>query len=257
MGVRSQRSCWVQMTDTDRIFLRNRKFLVEDPAFRTDHIINMLKSTVASGEGGGGGSCQEGGEGGGGDSCLEGSTSSHLRPALRRSGAKPRGGRAVTFADTVEVSGSQSQPGAAAVAHESSGAEGVAQHPPRTFADIVKGNTWHPAAAAAPQLASGGGGKFEQAPATAAAPQLASGGDGKFEQAPKVTFSGSSPGEPACQLGAGATGSLQLLPGRGAGAGQLAADLGGQGEAEVDALRAEVADLRDKLAQVEAILGRL
>ena len=141
------------------------------------------------------------------------------------------------------------------MAHESSGAEGVAQHPPRTFADIVKGNTWHPAAAAAPQLASGG--KVEQAPATAAAPQLASGGDGRFEQAPKVTFSGSSPGEPACQLGAGATGSLQLLPGGGAGAGQLAADLGGQGEAEVDALRAEVADLRDKLAQVEAILGRL
>ena len=135
------------------------------------------------------------------------------------------------------------------MAHESSGAEGVAQHPPRTFADIVKGNTWHPAAAAAPQLASGGGGKFEQAPATAAAPQLASGG--------KVTFSGSSPGEPACQLGAGATGSLQLLPGGGAGAGQLAADLGGQGEAEVDALRAVVADLRDKLAQVEAFLGRL
>ena len=130
-----------------------------------------------------------------------------------------------------------SQPGAAAVAHESSGAEGVAQHPPRTFADIVKGTTWHPAAAAAPQLASGG--------------------DGKFEQAPKVTFSGGSPGEPACQLGAGATGSLPLLPGGGAGSGQLAADLGGQGEAEVDALRAEVADLRDKLAQVEAILGRL
>ena len=184
--------------------------------------------------------------------------SSHLLPALRRSGAKaPRGGRAVTFADTVEVSGSQSQPGAAAVAQESSGAEGVAQHPPRTFADIVKGTTWHPAAAAAPQLASGGGGKFEQAPATAAAPQLASGGNGKFEQAPKVTFSGSSPGEPACQLGAGATGSLQLLPAGGAGAGQLAADLGGQGEAEVDALRAVVADLRDKLAQVEAFLGRL
>ena len=250
VGVRSQRSCWVQMTDTDRIFLRNRKFLVEDPAFRTDHIINMLKSAVASGD-------ARRGEGGFGDSCLEGSTSSQLRPALRRSGAKPRVGRAVTFADTVEVSGSQSQPGAAAVAHESSGAEGVAQHPPRTFADIVKGNTWHPAAAAAPQLASGGGGKFEQAPATAAAPQLASGGNGKFEQAPKVTFSGSSPGEPACQLGAGATGSLQLLPGGGAGAGQLAADLGGQGEAEVDALRAVVADLRDKLAQVEAFLGRL
>ena len=221
---------------------------MEDPAFKTNHIINMLKLTVASGEGGGGG----------GQSSLEGSTSSHLRPALRRSGAKaPRGGRAVTFADTVEVSGSQSQPGAAAVAHESSGAEGVAQRPPRTFADIVKGTTWHPAAAAAPQLASGGGGKFEQAPATAAAPQLASGGNGKFEQAPKVTFSGSSPGEPACQLGAGATGSLQLLPGGGAGAGQLAADLGGQGEAEVDALRAVVADLRDKLAQVEAFLGRL
>jgi hypothetical protein len=50
VGVRSQRSCWVQMTDTDRIFLRNRKFLVEDPAFRTDHIINMLKSAVASGD---------------------------------------------------------------------------------------------------------------------------------------------------------------------------------------------------------------
>ena len=225
VGVRSQRSCWVQMTDTDRIFLRNRKFLVEDPAFRTDHIINMLKSTVASGEGGGG------------DSCLEGSTSSHLRPALRRSGAKPRGGRAVTFADTVEVSGSQSQPGAAAVAHESSGAEGVAQHPPRTFADIVKGTTWHPA--------------------TAAASQLGGGGDGKFEQAPEVTFADGSSGEPTCQLGAGATGSLQLLPGGGAGSGQLAADLGGQGEAEVDALRAQVADLRDKLAQVEAILGRL
>ena len=248
MGVRSQRSCWVQMTDTDRIFLRNRKFLVEDPAFRTDHFINMLKSAVASGD-------ARRGEGGGGGSCLEGSTSSRLRPALRRSGAEPRVGRAVTFADTVKVSGSQSQPGAAAVAHESSGAEGVAQHPPRTFADIVKGNTWHPAAAAAPQLASGG--KVEQAPATAAAPQLASGGKGKLEQAPKVTFSGSSPGEPACQLGAGATGSLQLLPGGGAGAGQLAADLGGQGEAEVDALRAVVADLRDKLAQVEAFLGRL
>ena len=128
------------------------------------------------------------------------------------------------------------------MAHESSGAEGVAQHPPRTFADIVKGNTWHPADAAAPQLASEGGRKFEQAPATAGAPQLAS---------------SSSPGEPAWQLGAGATGSLQLLPGGGAGAGQLAADLGGQGEAEVDALRAEVADLRDKLAQVEAFLGRL
>ena len=76
VGVRSQRSCWVQMTDTDRIFLRNRKFLVEDPAFRTDHIINMLKSAVASGD-------ARGGEGGFGDSCLEGSTSSHLRPALR------------------------------------------------------------------------------------------------------------------------------------------------------------------------------
>ena len=160
-----------------------------------------------------------------------------MRPALRRSGAKPRGGRAVTFADTVEVSGSQSQPGAAAVAHESSGAEGVAQHPPRTFADIVKGTTWHPA--------------------TAAAPQLGGGGDGKFEQAPKVTFSGGSPGEPTCQLGAGATGSLPLLPGGGAGLGQLTADPGRQEEAEVDALRAEVADLRDKLKKVESILGRL
>ena len=185
---------------------------------------------MASGEGGGGG----------GQSSLEGSTSSHLRPALRRSGAKaPRGGRAVTFADTAEVSGSQSQPGAAAVAQESSGAEGVAQLTPRTFADIVKGTTWHPATAAAPQLGGGGDGKFEQAPA------------------PEVTFSGGSPGEPTCQLGAGATGSLPLLPGGGAGSGQLTADLGRQEEAEVDALRAEVADLRDKLAQVEAILGRL
>ena len=113
----------------------------------------------------------------------------------------------------------------------------MTQLTPRTFADIVKGTTWHPA--------------------TAAASQLGGGGDGKFEQAPEVTFSGGSPGEPTCQLGAGATGSLPLLPGGGAGSGQLTADLGGQGEAEVDALRAEVADLRDKLAQVEAILGRL
>ena len=125
------------------------------------------------------------------------------------------------------------------MAQESSGAEGAAQLTPRTFADIVKGKgtTWQPA--------------------TAAAAQLGSGGDGKFEQAPEVTFSGGSPGEPTCQLGAGATGSLPLLPGGGAGSGQLAAGLGGQGEEEVDALRAQVADLRDKLAQVEAILGRL
>ena len=219
----------MQMTDTDRIFLRNRKFLVEDPAFKTNHI-NMLKLTVASGESGGGG----------GRSSLDGSTSSLLRPALRSSGARaPRGGRAVTFADTVEVSGSQLQPGAAAVAQESSGAEGAAQLTPRTFADIVKGKgtTWQPA--------------------TAAAAQLGGGGDGKFEQAPEVTFSGGSPGEPACQLGAGATGSLPLLPGGGAGSGQLAAGLGGQGEEEVVALRAQVADLREKLAQVEAVLGRL
>ena len=229
VGVRSQRSCWVQMTDTDRIFLRNRKFLVEDPAFKTNHI-NMLKLTVASGESGGGG----------GRSSLDGSTSFLLRPALRSSGASaPRGGRAVTFADTVEVSGSQLQPGAAAVAQESSGAEGAAQLTPRTFADIVKGKgtTWQPA--------------------TAAAAQLGGGGDGKFEQAPEVTFSGGSPGEPTCQLGAGATGSLPPLPGGGAGSGQLAAGLGGQGEEEVVALRAQVADLREKLAQVEAILGRL
>ena len=116
VGVRSQRSCWVRMTDSDRIFLRNRRFLVEDPAFKTGHV-NMLKMTVASGDGGGGG----------GRSSLEFSTSSPLRPALRSSGAKvPRGGRAVTFADTVEASGSQWQPGAAAVAQESSGAEGAA-----------------------------------------------------------------------------------------------------------------------------------
>ena len=125
------------------------------------------------------------------------------------------------------------------MAQESSGAEGAAQLTPRTFADIVKGKgtTWHPA--------------------TAAASQLGGGGDGKFEQAPEVTFSGGSPGEPTCQLGAGATGSLPLLPGGGAGSGQLTADPGRQEEAEVDSLRAEVADLRDKLAQVEAILGRL
>ena len=38
VGVRSQRSCWVRMTDSDRIFLRNRRFLVEDPAFNTSHV---------------------------------------------------------------------------------------------------------------------------------------------------------------------------------------------------------------------------
>ena len=151
----------------------------------------------------------------------------------------PRGGRAVTFADTVEASGSQWQPGAAAVALENSGAEGAVQLGARTFADIVKGTTWQPA--------------------TAAAPQQGSGGAGRFEQAPRVTFAGvdSSSGGPTCQPGAGATGSLPLLPGGGAGSGQLTADPGRQEEAEVDALRAEVADLRDKLAQVEAILGRL
>ena len=228
VGVRSQRSCWVRMTDSDRIFLRNRRFLVEDPAFMT-HVVNMLRMTVENGDGGDGG----------GRSSLEFSTSSPLRPALRSSGAKaPRGGRAVTFADTVEASGSQSQPGAAAVAQESSGAE-LHRSLPRTFADIVKGTTWQPATA------------------TAAAPQLGSSGDGRFEQASRVNFADSSSGGPTCQLGAGATGSLPLLPGGGAGSGQLTADPGRQEEAEVDALRAEVADLRDKLAQVEAILGRL
>ena len=119
------------------------------------------------------------------------------------------------------------------------GAEGAAQLTPRTFADIVKGKgtTWQPA--------------------TAAAAQLGGGGDGKFEQAPEVTFSGGSPGEPTCQLGAGATGSLPLLPGGGAGSGQLTADPGRQEEVEVEALRAEVAALRDKLGRLESILGRL
>ena len=74
VGVPSQRSCWVRMTDSDRIFLRNRRFLVEDPAFKTSHV-NMLKMTVAN-------------EGGGGRSSVEFSTSSPLRPALRSSGAK-------------------------------------------------------------------------------------------------------------------------------------------------------------------------
>ena len=109
----------------------------------------------------------------------------------------------------------------------------------RTFADIVKGTTWQPATAAAPQQSSGGG--------------------GRFEQAPRVTFAGvdSSSGGPTCQSVGGATGSLPLLPGGGAGSGQLTADPGRQEEVEVEALRAEVAALRDKLGRLESILGRL
>ena len=109
----------------------------------------------------------------------------------------------------------------------------------RTFADIVKGTTWQPA--------------------TAAAPQQGSGGAGRFEQAPRVTFAGvdSSSGGPTCQPVGGATGSLPLLPGGGAGSEQLTADPGGQEEVEVEALRAEVAALRDKLGRLESILGRL
>ena len=227
VGVRSQRSCWVRMTDSDRIFLRNRRFLVKDPTFNTSHV-NMLKVKVAK-------------EGEGGQSSVEFSTGSPLRPVLRSSGAKvPRGGRAVTFADTVEAEGGARQYQlAAAVTQESSGAGGAVQLGARTFADIVKGTTCGPTTAAAPQQGNGGG--------------------GRFELVPRVTFAGvdSSSGGPACQPGGRATGSLLLLPGGGAGSEQLAADAGRQEEGEVVALRAEVAALRDKLRRVESVLGRL
>ena len=172
---------------------------------------------------------------------MEFSTGSPLRPVLRSSGAKvPRGGRAVTFADTVEAEGGARQYQlAAAVTQESSGAGGAVQLGARTFADIVKGTTCGPTTAAAPQQGNGGG--------------------GRFELVPRVTFAGvdSSSGGPACQPGGRATGSLLLLPGGGAGSEQLAADAGRQEEGEVVALRAEVAALRDKLRRVESVLGRL
>ena len=140
----------------------------------------------------------------------------------------------------MEASGSQWQPGAAAVAQENSGAEGAVQLGARTFADIVKGTTWQPATAAAPQQSNGGG--------------------GRFEPVPRVTFAGvdSSSGGPTRQPGGRATGSLLLPPGGSAGSEQLAADPGRQEGAEVVALRREVAALREKIGRLESVLeGRL
>ena len=51
VGVRSQRSCWVRMEGSDRIFLRNRRFLVKDPSFNTQQL-NMVRRHVEH-EGGG------------------------------------------------------------------------------------------------------------------------------------------------------------------------------------------------------------
>ena len=45
VGVRSQRSCWVRMEGSDRIFLRNRRFLEKDPSFNTQQL-NMLRWQV-------------------------------------------------------------------------------------------------------------------------------------------------------------------------------------------------------------------
>ena len=42
VGVRSERSCWVRMEGSDRIFLRNRRFLEKDPSFKTQQL-NMLR----------------------------------------------------------------------------------------------------------------------------------------------------------------------------------------------------------------------
>ena len=83
VGVRSQRSCWVGMADSDRIFLRNRRFLVKDPAFNTQQL-NMLRMKVEN-EGWGGESPMER------STAVEFSTSSPQKPALRSSGGGNQG----------------------------------------------------------------------------------------------------------------------------------------------------------------------
>ena len=237
VGVRSQRSCWVRMADSDRIFLRNRRFLVKDPAFNTQQL-NMLRMKVEN-EGWGGESPVER------STAVEFSTSSPQKPALRSSGGATkvlRGCKFVTFADIAEaeLGARQHQPAAAATQESNGGGRAVQLGAKLTFADVVKSNSCQPATAAAALQSNGGG--------------------GRFQPASKVTFAGveSSSGGPARHPGGRATGSLLLAPGGSAGSEQLAADPGRQEGAEVVALRREVAALREKIGRLESVLeGRL
>ena len=141
VGVRSQPSCWVRMEGSDRIFLRNRRFLEKDPSFNTQQL-NMLRREVEHEGLGGRGPAED-------STAAEFSARLSQKPALRSSGvaSQPGGGKSVTFADSAEaepVAGPR-QPVAVA-ALESSAGRGALQPGTRvTFADVLKSSSGRPA----------------------------------------------------------------------------------------------------------------
>ena len=139
VGVRSQRSCWVRMEGSDRIFLRNRRFLVKDPSFNTQQL-SMLRRHVE--HEGLGGPAED-------STAVELSTSLPQKPALRSNGVatQPGGGKSVTFADSAEAElGAGPHQPAAAAAQESNGGGGAVQPGTKvTFTDVVKSSSCRPA----------------------------------------------------------------------------------------------------------------
>ena len=85
------------MEGSDRIFLRNRRFLEKDPSFNTQQL-NMLRRQVEHEGLGGGGPAED-------STAAELSTSLPQKPALRSNGVatQPGGGKSVTFADSAEA----------------------------------------------------------------------------------------------------------------------------------------------------------
>ena len=121
VGVRSQRSCWVRMEGSDRIFLRNRRFLERDPSFNSQRL-NMLRHEAEYE----------------GMKAAEFSTRRAHKPTLRSSwaAAQPGGGKSVSFADLTGA-----EPVAAAALGSSVGEGGHQPGAKVTFADIVKGSS--------------------------------------------------------------------------------------------------------------------